>query len=116
MPGLNNTVEPRFDVELKSDVLEAVKNLTVLRKRPLALSAHRQVCVSVRKAKLLLQNIERTGGIQYPSANRLLELAKEAVRIADAAEAGIPAVERSEFKLIKSWQRRHARELRMLLV
>lgn len=107
-------VEPRFDVQFKSDVLEVVNNLMVLRKRPLALAAYTQVCVSVRKAKLLLRNIERAGGLQYASANRLLELAEEAVGVAEAAEARIPAAARSEFVRLKNGLQRHVRELKEL--
>ena len=116
MPETIDRFEPRVDVEFESDVLEAARNLADLRKRPLSLSAYKQVCVSIRKAKLLLRTIERSfGGTRYAGADRLLALAEEAVDIARTADARIPESSRAEFNLMKNWQLRHTRELRKLL-
>jgi hypothetical protein len=108
-----DTVNLRSDVEFERDVLEAAKNLGALRARPLSLPAFKQVCVSLRKAKLLLWSIERSfEGVPYAGSDRLLKLAGEAVAIAADAAPRVPEALRGEFELIQKGILRHDRELK----
>ena len=109
------TLEPRIDVEIEDNLLDVRNSLEELRRTPRSLAAYKRVCVSVRKAKLLLLSVGRTvGGGQQESAKVLLHLAEEALQIGADAQAAIPTESRAEFELVRIWQHRNITELQSL--